>query len=426
MSTLSSSMNIAVSALNAQSAAVSTVSNNLANSSTTGYKTTTASFASMVSGSGSYSSFTGAGVTVDPTQNLTVQGTLVGTENDTDLGIDGEGWFVVANSSDSDVFYYTRAGDFSTDDEGYLVNSSGWYLQGYATDRDGNVISGTSAAGLEAINVNDYAGAAEATTELSIQAILPADAEVGDAFTVDAEIYDSLGTAYTLTMTYTKTAANEWSLSVSQPATSTDGTTDTATTVTLSSSTITFNSDGTLATPTTDITIGISGWSSGAATSSIAYTVGTEDKTDGLSQYATGDGTTDPTITLKEVVQDGLRFGEFSSVTVDEAGYVYANFDNGISYTIYKIPLATFANDNGLEAETGTVYSASIYSGEANLVEADSASAGSIQAGELESSTTDTATEFSKLIVAQQAYSAASEIISTVGDMYDDLMAAKR
>ncbi|WP_337996892.1 flagellar hook protein FlgE [Oleispirillum naphthae] len=433
MSTLSSSMNVAVSALYAQSAAVSTISNNLANSSTYGYKITTASFSSMVSGSGSYSNFTGAGVTVNPSQSLTTQGTLVGTESDTDLGIDGEGWFVVANSSDSDVFYYTRAGDFSTDDEGYLVNSSGWYLQGYATDRDGSVVAGTSAASLEAINVNDYAGAAEATTELEVQAILPADAEIGDAFTVDAEVYDSLGTAYTLTLTYTKTAANTWEMTVDQPAYSSDGTTDTATTVTLTGSTvtsnvatITFNEDGTLLTPADDIVIGISGWSSGGATSSIAYSCGTADATDGLSQYATGDGTADPTLTLTAVTQDGLRFGEFTSVSVDSSGYVYANFDNGISYTIYKIPLATFANDNGLEAESGTVYAASIYSGEANLVEADSGSAGAIESGELESSTVDTATEFSSLIVAQQAYSAASEIISTVSDMYDELMAAKR
>jgi len=434
MSTLSSSMNIAVSALSSQSAAVSTISNNLANSSTYGYKCTTASFASMVSGSGSYSNFTGAGVTVDPSQSLTTQGTLVGTESSTDLGIDGEGWFVVTNSSDSNIFYYTRAGDFSTDDDGYLVNTSGWYLQGYATDRDGNVTGSTSGAGLSAINVLDYAGTAEATSELEIQAILPADAAVGDSFTVDAEIYDSLGVAYTTTITYTKATSTTWTMAVSSPTYSTDGSASGAT-VTLSgtdvdtatnTATLTFNSDGTLSSATDPITIAITGWSSGAADSSIAYNAGTADKTDGLSMYATGDDTSDPAITLSSVIQDGLRFGEFTSVSIDESGYVYANFDNGVSYTIYKIPLATFANDNGLEAKTGTVYSASIYSGEANLVEADSGSAGAIESGELESSTTDTATEFSSLIVAQQAYSAASEIISTVSDMYDELMAAKR
>ena len=420
MSALASSMNIAVSALLSQSAAVSNISNNLANSSTTGYKCTTASFATMVSGSGSYSNFTGAGVTVDPSQSLLTQGTLVGTESSTDLGIDGDGFFVVADSSNSDIFYYTRAGDFSTDDDGYLVNSSGWYLQGYPTDRDGNVTSSSSAAGLEAINVNDYSGAASATTELSIQATLPAEAEVGDAFTVDAEIYDSLGVAHTVTFTYTKTAANEWSVGAALADTTE------AASLTLSSSTITFDTDGTLLTPTDAITLGVTDWTSGAADSSIAYDVGTVSTTDGLSQYASSDSGDDPAISVDEIVQDGVIYGEFTSVDIDEDGTVYANFDNGISYAIYKVPLATFANANGLEAKTGTVWAASIESGSANLTEADSGSTGAIMSGELESSTTDTATEFSSLIVAQQAYSAASEIISTVSDMYDTLIAAKR
>ena len=422
MSALASSMNIAVSALLSQSAAVSNISNNLANSSTTGYKTTTASFATMVSGSGSYTNFTGAGVTIDPSQSLLTQGTLVGTESSTDLGIDGSGFFVVASNTDSNIFYYTRAGDFSTDDDGYLVNGAGWYLQGYPTDRDGNITSSKSAAGLEAINVDDYSGAAAATTSLEVQAVLPADAEVGDAFTVDAEIFDSLGVSHSVTMTYTKTGTNEWSASASL-ADATD-----AASISLGAAnleTITFDTDGKLADPATlDLTV--TGWTSGAADSTIAYSVGTVGSTDGLSQYGSSDDTSDPDITLKAVVQDGLRFGEFTSVDIGEDGTVYANFDNGISYSIYKIPLATFANANGLEAKTGTVFAASIYSGTASLVEADSGNTGAIMSGELESSTTDTATEFSNMIVAQQAYSAASEIISTVSDMYDTLIAAKR
>ena len=420
MSTLSSSMNIAVSALDAQSAAVSCISNNLANSSTYGYKCTTASFATMVSGSGSYTNFTGAGVTVDPTQRLLAQGTLIGTESTTDLGIDGDGFFVVADSSNGDVFYYTRAGDFTTDADGYLVNSAGWYLQGYPTDAKGNVTSTKSAAGLEAINVKDYQGSAQATTELSIQAVLPAEAEVGDSFTVDAEIYDSLGVAHTVTFTYTKTDTNEWSVGAAL-ADSTE-----ASGLTLSSTAITFDTDGTIATPTDPITLSVTGWTSGAADSTIAYDVGTVGKTDGLSQNATSTSSDEADISLKKVVQDGLAYGEFSSVTIGEDGTVYANFDNGVSYSIYRIPLATFANANGLDAKTGTVYAASVASGSPTLTEADSGSTGAIMSGELESSTTDTATEFSSMIVAQQAYSAASEIISTVSDMYDALLAAKR
>jgi len=398
----------------------------LANSSTTGYKTTEASFASMVTGTGSYATFTGAGVTSTPTQGITVQGTLVGSSNDTDLAIDGDGFFVVADSSTSDIFYYTRAGDFSTDDEGYLCNSSGYYLQGYATDEDGNVIGSTSAAGLEAINVDNIAGTAVATDEIDVTAVLPADAEVGDTFTVDVEIYDSLGVAHTVTFSYEKTATNEWGLSVSDPVSATDST---ETTGTIDSSSfpisITFNEDGTLETPET-IDLSISGWTSGAEDSSITYNVGTADETDGLSQYGTSDSDSDPDIVLDSVSQNGLRFGEYTSCSITDDGIVYANFDNGVKYAIYQIPLATFANADGLSAVSGTVYSSSVESGDPTLVDADSGSAGTIEAGQLEESTVDTADEFSKLIVAQQAYSAASEIISSVSDMYDDLMAAKR
>lgn len=428
MSALSSSMNIAVSALYSQSAAVSCISNNLANSSTTGYKTTTAAFATMVSGSGSYTNFTGAGVKVDPRQSLTSQGTLVGTESSTDLGIDGEGFFVVAANSTSNIFYYTRAGDFTTDESGYLVNSAGWYLQGYPTDRDGNVLTSKSAAGLQAINVDDYAGTAEPTTKLEVQAVLPAEAEVGDAFTVDAEIFDSLGVSHTITVTYTKTGVNAWEMSVSDPVMSSTGTasgTASLNGVAGGTAAITFDTDGTLLTPAT-IDLGVTGWTTGAGDSTITYTAGTIGGTDGLSQFGRSDSNTDPKLTLKAVVQDGLRFGEFVSVTIGTDGTVSANFDNGVSYSIYKIPLAMFANANGLDAKTGTVFSSSIRSGTANLVEADSGASGAILSGEVESSTTDTASEFSKMIVAQQAYSAASEIISTVSDMYDALLAAKR
>jgi len=420
-------MNIAVAALNSQSSAVSAISNNLSNSSTTGYKCTTASFASMVSGSGSNNNFTGAGVTCDPTQSLTTQGTLIGSENATNLGIDGDGFFAVADSANSDIFYYTRAGDFTTDVDGYLSNTAGWYLQGYPTNQNGEVTGSESAAGLEAINVNKISGTAKETSSLTIQAVLPADAEIGDVFSVDTEIFDSLGVSHSVTLNYEKSAANEWQLTVGDPVSSTDATatTGTSTLTAGSPATLKFDPDGTLLTPET-LDLSITGWSTGAADSAITYNVGSVGKTDGISQYGTTDSGSTPDIVLKQVVQDGLRFGEYTSASITADGTVYANFDNGVSYSIYKIPLATFANPNGLEASSGTVWSNTMYSGTPNLVDASSGAAGKINAGSLESSTVDTANEFSKLIVAQQAYSAASEIISSVGDMYDDLMAAKR
>ena len=130
-------------------------------------------------------------------------------------------------------------------------------------------------------------------------------------------------------------------------------------------------------------------------------------------------------MTVKSVQQDGLRQGDFYNATVDDDGLVYANYDNGVSQAVYQIPLATFTNPNGLEAQSGGVYTATPQSGTQTLVSAGSASAGTIESGALEGSTVDTADEFSKLIIAQQAYAAASEIISTSQEMFDNLMRAK-
>ncbi len=425
MSSLSSSMNIAVAALNAQSASVSAISNNLANTETVGYKTTNASFYSLVTGSGSAKSFTGAGVVARPTQNITQQGQLVGTQNGTDLAIDGDGFFVVTDGTDSDTFAYTRAGDFATDANGYLVNSNGYYLQGYPTDQNGDITGSASAAGLEPINVHSINGSAIATSELLLQANLPANAMVGDSVSADVEIFDSLGVAHSMTLTYTKSADNQWDMTVGDPVLSSD-----ASVVSGSASgggTLTFNQDGTLAGVVPDPpTIDVTGWSSGAADSSIAYNPGKVGSTNGLGQLASDDPDGDVEISVKTVKQDGVQYGSFYNASIAEDGLVYANFDNGVSYPIYQVPLATFPNPNGLEAQSGNVYVPTTLSGTQTYVKPGTAGAGTVFSGALETSTVDTADEFSKLITAQQAYSAASQILTTAQEMFDDLIRAKR
>ncbi|MCF8480707.1 MAG: flagellar hook protein FlgE [Rhodospirillum sp.] len=415
MSSLSSSMYIAVTALSAQSSNVSSISNNLANSETIGYKTTNASFYSLVTGTGSATSFTGAGVIADPSQNISEQGLIVGTNTTTDMAIDGDGFFVVTDSAGDDVYYYTRAGDFDTDADGNLVNSNGYYLQGYPTDTDGDVIDDLETVNLETIN-----GTAIATTELAVEANLPADAELNATVSTDVEIYDSLGVAHSLTLSYEKTAENEWTMTASL---SDEDIADGATISLSGTGVITFNEDGTLASD--DIgSIQVADWGSGAADSTIAYDAGTAGTSSTLSQWGSSNG--DAEIEVDTIDQDGVQYGSFYSATIAEDGLVYANFNNGISYPIYQVPLATFANADGLEAVSGNAYTSTVLSGTATLNNPNTADAGSINSGALESSTVDTADEFSNLIVAQQAYSAASEIISAAQEMFDDLISAKR
>jgi flagellar hook protein FlgE len=194
---------------------------------------------------------------------------------------------------------------------------------------------------------------------------------------------------------------------------------------------VTFNSTGSLneitdnlGNPVTSPTISITGWSDGAADSTITLSMGTAGGTDGVTQYSSGSSS--PAIDVKTMTNDGFAYGRLKSVSIGTDGTVTAKFDNGQSVPIYKIPIATFGNADGLQAESDNVYQESESSGSYTLHQAGTGGAGKIDGSSLESSTTDTSTELSLMIVAQQAYSAASQIISTSKSMFDDLIQAAR
>jgi flagellar hook protein FlgE len=417
---LSGAISSAVSALQAQATSLSIVSANLANSETTGYKASYASFESLVTGSGSSASSSSGGVLVSSRSNVTESGLLVATTSTTDLAIDGSGFFpVVAGTSGTEI-YYTRNGAFELDDDGLLKNN-GYYLVGWPTDADGNVIGGTTSGNLETIDVDAQSSYAAATTTETIVANLPANAAVGDTFKSSLAIYDSLGGASTATLTWTKTGENTWTATVADPVSSSDST-STAGTVTSSAITISFNADGTLAsTDPSPATVTVSGWASGAADSTITLDLGEVGSASGLSQYSSSADTLSVSATI---TQDGVAYGTISGVSVEDDGTVLASYSNGASVAIYKIPVATFTNANGLTEMSGAVYSVSNTSGTATLHIAGTEGAGTISGGTLESSTTDTNTEFSTMIAAQQAYSAAAQVMSTANDMYDTLLNA--
>ncbi|MEI2384800.1 flagellar hook protein FlgE [Breoghania sp. JC706] len=417
---IAGALNSAVSSLYAQSQALSNIADNLANSGTTAYKANSTSFESLVASSGASSS---GGVTSSTRSNNSAQGLLTATSSDTDLAIDGEGYFVVSTTTDgSGSSYYTRNGEFEIDNEGYLVNGD-YYLMGWETDEDGNIIGGTSESSLVAIDTDAYQSSVGATTEIDMQANLPADAEVGDTFTTTVEIYDSLGTSSTMEVTWEKTAENTWEMSFSDPTISSTGVDggDTSTTAIE----ITFNEDGSLASTNPDpATITVSDWSTGAADSTITLNLGTAGKSDGLTQLSSD--SSDPSITIDSISQDGLAYGSLSGIEIADDGSVVASYTNGESRTIYKIPVATFGNENGLKEMSGGVYASTNSSGTSIIQQAGTGSAGTINGGYLESSTTDTSEEFSRMLSAQQAYSAASQIMSTAADMFDTLMSAVR
>jgi flagellar hook protein FlgE len=423
---LSAALSTAVSGLTAQSRALSAISENIANSSTTAYKTTDVYFQALVSG-GKGSSTSTSAVTAKSSQAMSVQGTVTSTSIATNVAIQDAGFFVVTSepgaAASEDM--YTRNGSFETNADGYLINTEGFYLMGWPTDADGNVLASNTndLTGLSAINLSSIGGTAKATTEIEMSANVPADAAVGAALTTSMQMIDSLGVSHTVGQTWTKTADNTWELTLSDPVLTSDGTTQSGT-ISGGPYTVVFNTDGSLGSVTPALDFTVTGFSSGAADSAVALDIGEIGGTDGVTQYAS----TSSTIGLEDVQteQDGALYGELSGISIDSDGLVTANFDNGISLAIYQIPIATFSNPNGLTLVSGTTYDENSAAGQVHLNLPGEGGAGSLVASALEGSTTDIATEFNKMIIAQQAYSAASQVVSSAGDMFDSLIQAVR
>src|SRR5439155_12733273 len=288
----------------------------------------------------------------------------------------------------------------------------------------GNVIGGASAGNLEPIDTSIVQTNGSATTTTTFSANLPADAAVGDTFTTSMSAYDSLGTSSSIQVTWEKTADNTWSASFGQPTLSSDSPTTTAAAPTTRVS-VPFNSSGSLAsTDPSPATLAITGWTTGAADSTITLDLGTVGGTDGLTQYASG--LTTPAVNITRIESDGLSFGKLSNISVGDSGTVNATYSNGQTIAIYKIPVATFAAPDELDAQSNGLYSATASSGTAALQESGTNGAGTVYGSELESSTTDTNEQFSSMISAQQAYSAASQVITAVNKMFDTLISAVR
>jgi flagellar hook protein FlgE len=226
-------------------------------------------------------------------------------------------------------------------------------------------------------------------------------------------------------------------LTLSNPTLTSNPSVSTGDTITPAAINVTFDSNGVLVqtdvggVPTSPLTLDINGaggpganLSTGAAPSTFTFNVGTLGKTDGVTQLDSSSST--PTLGNPSFTQDGALYGQLSTVTIDKNGLVTAAFDNGVKLPVYQIPLATFPNPNGLTPVSGTTYSENQSAGNVGLRMPGQGGAGTLEASAIEGSTTDIAGEFNKMIVAQQAYSAASQVVTTVKSMFDTLTSAMR
>lgn len=431
-----------VSGLAAQAQALGMISDNISNVNTVGYKGTQARFQTLVTEAATTASYSPGGVRSVPYSRIDRQGLLQGSGSPTDLAIVGNGFFVVneaATPTSGADYLFTRAGNFNIDSVGNLTTPSGYFLQGWRLDSAGNLPANTSLlTGLESVNVATITGAARATSEIALAANLPAQDAVGGTHGNSVQLFDKQGVTQSLSLTWTKTAANTWDLTgdltggAQIASDDTTGATFAASAVALA--TLTFNADGTIASiaggPLTVVNASNElefyvDYDNDAATTStqdrqlVTMNLGTLNQGNGITQYAGSFATT-------LVNQDGLQFGTFTGVSVDQEGTVTALFDNGQRRPIFQLPLATFSNPNGLQAQAGNVYLQTDRSGVALLQEANTNGAGRLAGNSLESSTVDLAEEFTNMIITQRAYSASARVITTADEMLEELIRIRR
>lgn len=404
---LYSSFYASLSGLSANSAMLGVIGNNLSNLNTVGFKGSSSSFQDLFNAALGSNGTSGNG---DPmqvglgtqigaiTQNFG-QGSFQSTGTVTDMAVSGEGLFMLRRSDGSQV--YSRAGNFTLDNDGYLVNPSGYQVLGW--NRTGATL--TTNGTVTPIHIS--AGTVSPptpTTTMATTTNLDADAEVGDTFSTPVQVYDSLGAEHTLLVTYTKSATATWSVAYSSDA----GTTVTGPT------TVTFDEDGNLTAPTANGTVTVTGWPNGAANSTLSWDIW-DGTTATLTGYASSSATSSTT-------QDGAAAGTISSITVDTDGIITGTFTNGQTIQLAQVALATFANLNGLSKEGNNTWSQTLASGSPNIGAADEGGRGTILGGQLELSNVDTASEFTALIVAQRGYQANSRVVTTADTLLQEVL----
>ncbi len=436
--TISSSLNAGVAGLLTNATRLAGISDNIANSSTFGYKRVETDFNSLVL-SGSGGSYAAGGVTASSQRLIDQRGTLISTSNATDLAVKGKGMLPVALASEASVagadsqMFLTTTGSFRTDEEGYLTSQSGLVLMGWPALPSGTIpgYARDTSDGLEPIRINTGQLAGNPTTSMNLGINLPAtETEVGApalAETLSVEYFDNLGTSQNVTITFTPTppalptdpATNQWTMVMTDSAQAG---------ATIGEYTLNF-SDARLGGGTLDSVLPIGGspaydGTTGLITVNVAggpveIDIGAIGDNEGLSQLSYN-------FAPISVTKDGSAIGNFVGLDVDSNGFVRATFDTGEIRILYQVPLANVPNANGLTPLDSQTYLPSRDSGAFFLWDAGDGPTGEIVSFAREESTTDVAGELTSMIKTQRAYSSSAKVIQTVDEMLQETTNIKR
>ena len=404
-----------ISGLNANATAMTVIGDNIANVNTTAFKSNRSSFANVLSQSlgGSTGNDIGRGVEFWGTSPLWNQGSLENTGSATDLAINGKGFFVVNDPAGSS--FYTRAGLFTLNEQGQMVNPDDLIVQGYEIDASGNL------GNLADISIpGDRVSPPSRTTAFTFDINLDGGAATGATYSTSQTVYDSLGNAIPLSLTFTKEAAAQtWTVAATAPSTTAPITFTPTAGVAAPTATFVFDSSGNLTSPSTDLAVDMT-MTNGAANLQITW-----DLVDAAGALGDITGYSSPSNTTFQS-QDGFASGVLRGISVDESGFVTAAYSNGQLIPVFQIAMADFPAYEGLTKLGGNLYAESRNSGQPLPGVAGDGRLGSITPMAIEMSNVDLAQEFVKMITTQRAFQANSRVITTSDEILNELINLKR
>lgn len=397
--------------------AISVLSDNISNSNTTGFKQSRADFSDLLAGnlSGAGATIAGSGSRVIGITPILTQGSFEFTGRGLDTGIDGKGFFLAEDSLGTGQRFYSRAGNFRLDTDGFLLNQNSYRVLGFPS---------SGAGGLDYLNINDRTQASVGSTTATIGGNLDASddiaaepaagstyAQINSAaqFSTFVNIFDTLGASHTVSVYFFHTAANAWTASAYvEGAEVTGGTAGLPTK--LNGLSLVFGSDGQLTVPTANSETITPAWVNGSDP-----TVPVVVSFSPITQYAAASA-------IDNIAQNGTGSGNVVGFSIEKDGKLIAQLDNGQTSNVGTVALANFANSEGLRRAGGSLFQETVESGVAVVGTPGTGTYGNLESGALELSNADIATDFIKLISLQRGFQGSSRIIQSINQLLTDLV----
>ncbi|MGC6508912.1 MAG: flagellar hook protein FlgE [Myxococcota bacterium] len=437
---LFSNLYTASSGLNVSSTTMSVIGDNIANVNTIGYKQNRASFSDafpLTTGTINGPAKIGTGANVAGITSVFAQGAIQSSGNALDMAINGNGFYAVKGG---DQTFYSRAGEFFLDDNGFIVTPQGYQLQGYLAEE------GAILPSMGSLQIPTTPIPSQNTTNVSLTANLDADAdssttpvgnmtldglnetitEVASAsdYSTSVTVYDSLGNAHELTIAFEKDATNTWSYYVLADAGSIDDPNglgySSGNAFAISSGSVTFNNDGSINSFTQTNTSSQTPWSfAGAAAQDFNFNFGVDANGNVVSGALTQIASASSVTSLE---QDGYGLGQMVGLKVLTDGTITGTYDNGQEMVLGQVALASFKSENGLERLGGNLFRATFLSGEPAMGAPGSGGRGGVFGNALESSNVDIEDQFVTMITAQRSYQANSRVLSSTNELLRELV----